>query len=88
MNVLAKELRHICGHDSRSVPGCLPCDAADAVETADRLLLNAQRYRALRAIADDHGRFSITANNGTDLDAFADAIIHKAQQMSAQGEGA
>ena len=33
------ELRAICGHDSRSVDGCLHCEAADEIE-ALRLRLN------------------------------------------------
>lgn len=26
------ELRRICGHDSRTVDGCVTCEAADAIE--------------------------------------------------------
>jgi hypothetical protein len=36
MMTLATELRRVCGHDSRSVDGCLHCEAADALEAARR----------------------------------------------------
>lgn len=42
---IANDLRHRCGHDSRSVDGCLDCEAADALnyhEAQDGLLSKAQ----------------------------------------------
>ena len=32
VDVLAAELRRMCGHDSRSVDGCVTCEAADRLE--------------------------------------------------------
>jgi len=39
---LPRALRAICGHDSRSVDGCLNCEAADAIESAVAAALQAQ----------------------------------------------
>lgn len=36
VDVLAEGLRRLCGHDSRSVDDCLTCEAADALEAAER----------------------------------------------------
>ena len=35
---ITSQLRTICGHDSRSVDGCVTCEAADDIETLRRAI--------------------------------------------------
>ena len=51
MSDITTKLRLVCGHDSRSVDGCLHCEAADEIE---RLRISAKRkFDALELVCDD-----------------------------------
>ena len=51
---LIQRLRERCGHDSRSVDGCLDCEAADALEHNSSVLVDKDREidRLRAALAD------------------------------------
>jgi hypothetical protein len=85
---LPRELRLVCGHDSRSVVGCLHCEAADALEShsvnralnetsvSDTELLEAAREVGLRAYL--HGVGPTDAKNI--LRRFVDKIAARLSQ--------
>lgn len=66
---LATELRRVCGHDSRSVDGCLHCEAADALEHR-HLSQPAERGEAQEKAAPvaETGRLYVEARQCEDCD--------------------
>jgi len=50
------ELRRICGHDSRTVDGCVTCEAADAIER-----LRAALVAAMEIVQKERTRIAYNA---------------------------
>ena len=80
------ELRRICGHDSRTVDGCVTCEAADAIER-----LRAALVAAMEMVKEDRDDlWFVMHSNGLDTPPFADdqALLTKLDAVIAQADAA
>jgi hypothetical protein len=70
VDVLADGLRRLCGHDSRSVDGCVTCEAADSLEDGER------RNAAVAELIEAAECMLCAAYRGPDQDALRTALAN------------
>ena len=68
---ITTKLRAVCGHDSRSVDGCVNCEAADDIERLRQhavVLANTVHEGARELIEECRAAFHIELTDGWDID--------------------